>query len=255
MEHKVNFKNWLLEERKQSLQVDEFVEKLKTNYSTALQKYKKGIAIYRGSPTHNTNDILLINPRTSERKSANTKNYYTLIMSSSPKWSKYPPRNLSLICSTNYQFASDYGMPLVVLPENNARIGICSEEDLWASSYNGVELENFPHIISKIFRYYLNEEFDSSIEDLKRGCKLLDVVAEKDKSVYKNIKSTLDIDYSGNMLKDLYDFLTPEHFEFSLDSISTLDEIYNCEVWTDANCLLVDDDLLNKILEDENYEL
>jgi hypothetical protein len=251
----MNFKNWLLEERKQELEIDEFVEKLKTKYSSALDKYKKGIVIYRGSSTYNTNDILLINPRTSERKSANTKNYYTLIMSNSPKWSKYPPRDLSSICSIGIKYAKSYGMPLVVLPENNARIGICSDDDLWKSSYNGITLEHFPDDLSNIFRYYLNEEFDSSIENLKQGCKLLDAVAEKDKSVYKYIKSTLDIDYSGNMLKDLYDFLTPEHFEFSLDSISALDEVDNCEVWTDANCLVVDGILLDKILKDENYEL
>lgn len=50
-----------------------------------------------------------------------------------------------------------------------------------------VLLEHFPDDLSNIFRYYLNEEFDSSIENLKQGCKLLDAVAEKKTKVYINI--------------------------------------------------------------------
>jgi hypothetical protein len=254
MEHKVNFKNWLLEERKQGLSIEELIEELKTNYSTALQKYKRGIAIYRGSSTYLAGNPFVTNPRVSKRKSANTKNYYTLIMSSSPKWSKYPPRNLSLICSTDYEYASDYGMPLVVLPENNARIGICNYEDLWQSWYNGVELENFPHIISKIFNTHLKKDFDSSPAEFRDGCKLLDKMAEEI-NLAKELNKRLKIKYSGNMLSDLLHFLTPENFSFTLTSIQDLSKVKNREVWTDSKCLLVDKQMLDKLIKNGKYEL
>jgi len=75
--------------------------------------------------------------RTTERKSANTYNYYTLWMDNDPAWASFPKRSRSLICSTSLNIASSYkgqgGKPMVVIPVENCTIGVCSAADLWES--------------------------------------------------------------------------------------------------------------------------
>ena len=96
----------------------------------ALQSYRKNNIIYRGLYDKSIN-FGLVDPKKFTRASANTENYYTLIVSNSPRWKNYPRRDQSLICSTERNTAYSYGEPYVILPFDRSRIGIVPGTDFW----------------------------------------------------------------------------------------------------------------------------
>jgi len=83
--------------------------------------------IYRGIEELNTkSDYFEIDPKQRIRKSARTRNYYTLIMSHSDVWKDYPPRDKSMICTQNKEVANMYGHTNVfrVIPYDGSRWGV-----------------------------------------------------------------------------------------------------------------------------------
>jgi len=87
--------------------------------------------IYRGA-SYNT-ALGFINTNDFTRTSANTQNYYTLWMDNSEDWADYPKRSKSLICTNDLSNTANYGDSYIIIPEDNAKIGICPGEDLWYS--------------------------------------------------------------------------------------------------------------------------
>ena len=97
--------------------------------------------IYRGIYSRNQlelSNLMLFNPKVIERESANTHNYYTWIIDSSPDWEEYPKRSKSLICATDPWICENFGEQTYrVIPFNGAKIGKCTETDFW----NAFDLE------------------------------------------------------------------------------------------------------------------
>lgn len=89
--------------------------------------------IWRGfSSLTNTNfHAFYVDPSTSERRSQNTLNYYTLLMDNSPFMKGWPKRSRSLICSTSSSTASGYGQPFALFPYNGTRLAWCHSYDIW----------------------------------------------------------------------------------------------------------------------------
>lgn len=87
--------------------------------------------IYRGM--YNTSPIIFGNGNNMNRRSANTQNYYTLLIDNNAKWNEFPKRSKSFICSTDTNNASMYGKTYLVIPLENQPIGICPENDFWWS--------------------------------------------------------------------------------------------------------------------------
>lgn len=67
------------------------------------------------------------------RQSANTRNYYTLLVDSSDNWEAFPPRSKSWICSTSSDTARGFGNAFVVFPKDNEHIAVCNSSDFWNS--------------------------------------------------------------------------------------------------------------------------
>ena len=74
-----------------------------------------------------------IDPSNFKRKSAHTKNYYTLIIDNSENWSEYPDRSKSIVCTTGQRAASNYGDTYLVIPEGSPSVGIAPARDIWFS--------------------------------------------------------------------------------------------------------------------------
>lgn len=94
------------------------------------------IKLFRGfrgiSP--NTEDVYYSkNP--SNRRSANTTNYFTSIVDGYlPEWKPYPNRSDSFICSTGDSYASSFGTICKIIPADpNALLGVCPSPDIWDS--------------------------------------------------------------------------------------------------------------------------
>jgi len=100
---------------------------------TAIQAFDRGARIYRGLAYSDAPYLHKPQMQFGQRTSANTENYYTLVVDHDPAWSDYPPRSSSIIASTRLHVARGYGTPYVVLPEHDPQIGICSRSDYWVS--------------------------------------------------------------------------------------------------------------------------
>ena len=143
----MKFSEFLIEEnlgRRKIISREEAKETIRNNCMDMAKKYvneKQGI--FRG--TWIKNDFLLGDSNNKIRKSANTENYYTLLIDNSPKWIKYPKRSESFICSSTENNASGYGTVYLVLPFDNTKIAICPENDFWNS---------FEYNLSKVFKNF-----------------------------------------------------------------------------------------------------
>lgn len=105
--------------------------------SDALNGYIKNTSrIFRGNTDLNSSYYIWTSG--SERTSPYaTNNIYNLLLSNLPSWKKYPKRDLSLVGTTNADSASHYGLDIfIVLPVDNAKIGVCSAYDIWESFSN-----------------------------------------------------------------------------------------------------------------------
>lgn len=85
--------------------------------SVALDSLDQGVHIFRG--VGGTFSSVRFKPQmhAGYRKSANTYNYYTLLIDNDPAWSAYPPRSASVIASTNHDYARNYGSCICCCPK------------------------------------------------------------------------------------------------------------------------------------------
>lgn len=233
--------------------------------------------IYRGLP--GKFDYGFVQPSQYVRQSRNTENYYTLMIDNFPSWKKYPKRSRSLICSSDVYYASGFGNLYQVFPEKNGLIGVCSEMDIWSSfpmlgdhdldAFNTFLKEMFQEamIISKGLEAKLVGRLSGLMEikvptynDLLRYFKVCDSVDRK--VLKRSLPDSTElfwskkIDYLDKhdvpLLKVLEDALDPDRNDFELirygqKPIPKKDR----EVWTDSNCLLIDDELVGNIFKGE----
>lgn len=227
-------------------------------------KYPDKFPVYRGSRlvvSHGRAD-----PKKLDRKSANTKNYYTYILDNSSAWSQYPDRKNSFICTTSeetgWEFALKNGGDVYrLIPFDDARFGIAPSIDIW-SSFN---------TITSRYKMYMNA-FNDMLNDMAR-------------MVFSNNRGIRDDDYTsfrqdiiklGSDKKRLYDTMSnvyemgggiPHYYvTFAYDYYLTDQNLYefleklmhpdkngfsvgkygslshpspNREVWTDSECLFI----------------
>jgi hypothetical protein len=137
----------------------------------ALRKYRRnGVAIYKGSDNYGTEPGVFYRDPTAHaqpRISANTQNYTTLWVDGDPRWSKFPPRSRSLICTTYADTAASFGDVAVVIPLQDTKIGVCPEQDFWDSfsetipgGYSSIPSLNafIDHTIRKQLKRKLNQK-------------------------------------------------------------------------------------------------
>jgi hypothetical protein len=127
----ITFKQFLYEagsERTKTLTSEEAINLIKQHCMGYIKS--KNSKIYRG--TFNSSSTFLGDSNLGkERKSANTSNYYTLYLDNAPEWKGYPKRSRSFICSTDKSNAQGFGSLYLVLPYDDANIGIVPTADLW----------------------------------------------------------------------------------------------------------------------------
>ncbi len=120
------------------------------SYTEFLDLYNKNcklfnpssMMIYRGNRQLEDAKFGFADPRSSSpRPSRNTYSFTMWLMESMDEWSKYPLRSKSLICSTDYGYASGYGKTFNVIPYDNAKIGVCASMDFFDSMSKGSQIE------------------------------------------------------------------------------------------------------------------
>jgi len=257
----MRLKLFMSKRRSKKIKKNKTIDLIKENCKQALNKYKKDIIIFRGIKSND--NFLFVDPKSSKpRRSAHTKNYYTLINDNSSYWKQYPKRSESLICTTSSNTTEGYGTSYIVLPYDNAKIGVCSKSDYWFSFPNLFKLADgyydmslFNNELERLFQQVDIELSDKSYKDLQHSFSLFDITFDHD---VDSIDSLINED-SYNILKG-YDkvwdlmkhfntLLAPEPNKFDLYKINNLDGDVDKEVWTDSKAVLIN--INNKDILDE----
>jgi len=247
----MRLKNYLVEQagRTKNLSLDEAVVIVKKNCMKAYNAYKnESSQIFRGID-ESSYSCGYIDPKKGVRRSANTTNHYTLIMDNSSKWTKYPKRSQSIICSSSQRSAGSYGTLYMVLPYDKARIGVCPEGDIWYSFGKTLKytMNTFNENVKKIFikaevsSYQIT---DSSIKFLKNACKEFDSKMTHHSIIKKFINSETEWlkDYKGNLWDLFEQVLDPNKNGFKL--IKPGDNLpKEKEVWTDGSSILIKENM------------
>ena len=175
------------------------------------------------------------------RVSANARNnYYTLLMDNLPSWSKYPLRSRSIICSTNDEVARDYGTLYVVIPYDDANIGIASNEDIWASFKMG-SLNDFNEFLGRAFIEHGLKVGQSSYKNLEKALIEINKSGKKDGDKY-NI-----FDKDRDVMKQLDRIMSPKYngFKHGIKNMSP-----HKEVWIQGKSILVNEYIFWGMMED-----
>ena len=208
-------------------QIVENTESDYSNYSEAFDRYKKGYCIYKGMQNF-TKPVEILKPL--QRKSKNTTNYMTTLMSNLPEWSAYPKRNYCTVCSSNYKYAEEYGEIYHIFPENGSKIGICRTEDIFESFLIPVPILNL--FLNKVASN--DSDYESMIHDLK----VVFIPSELNKW-----KDTIKyfLERKINSFDSFIKIISPNFNKFKLVNITnySVTRANNREVWTNGNCLAI----------------
>jgi len=297
----MRLKSYIIEEYKKKhrgieLSIDE-VMRISKHYSDAIEtllRNENAIIMTRATGQHF--DYKYVNPKKEEtRVSANTFNYYTLIIDNSKSWSKYPKRSQSIICINNdFKTMNDYYY--WVVPKNKAIIGECPNYDFWFSfnkkasnmdsDFNEIIrlIINFPHLEKiknkngdPIIKYinmsniydYMNaykiklKRFDSSLSEFKKALNNFDKWFKK-QNIFDVPTLKHNLYYHSDWLKEwkgepfyklLEKTLNPKENGFKLTTVKYLTS--GKESWTDAECLVIHHDNIKEVLSenDKKYHI
>jgi len=205
-------------------------------------------------------DILIIDPKQHNRKSANTKNYYTLIMDNHENWKNHPNRSNSLICTYNKVLKDERPLEdnFRIIPFDGSNWGYTYKADLWDCFYPGANVTcDALYDLGNYFKIPIRDDnYEEFVEDVN---KLDDKLSKKNykkfekKMVYGSpvrqnaweIWEDWCIDHSE---LSLIDYLTEAKFSpFSAQppvEPTTYPKIIDrgdtgIECWTDSTCLLI----------------
>ena len=248
----MKFSNWLNESRGQKLDLSETIEIVQKNCKQILENYKKNANyIYRGIKS--TDDYIFIEPKKHVRKSANTANYYTLLFDHIlPSWKKFPQRSESIICTTRRDSAASYaqGAPHIILPFDNAKIGVCPKSDIWMSFLMDMDLTEFNDNLEFYMELagQLKSDVESNPNSLKKALEETgkfmknnkeEIEANPDYKWYSLFYS-LFMNYNGTFLQFLNNLLDPSKNNFEL--IKPKDNIGKFkmnEMWTESPSIMI----------------
>lgn len=227
--------------------------------------------IMRGMGFNSTEKMYVGDGNKLVRTSANTANYYTMLMSDYlPSWKYVPRRDKSFICSTSSSTASAYGSVYVVVPLEDQSIGICSAPDFWQSFPNVnksledqyMSLNGFNRVLSSLYsflmtkkgsvvdEYISHDDKNAFFSDLEKMFK----VVKEGNHVYRSS----DIEHLANYLKkyntikDAFDDLfNPEKNDIKVKPYSDFYDIdRKVEVWMSGKVLFIKYEHYDKIREE-----
>jgi hypothetical protein len=265
------------------LSLDEVI-RVSRHYSKAIEKLLKNenSVIMTRTTLGSYFDYKYINPKKEEpRVSANTFNYYTLIIDNSKKWSKYPKRSQSIIClNDSYSTMDDFYY--WVVPKNGAVIGECNSRDFWVSfenissmddyfneyvrlflnfpyidsNFNDIHIENINNKNKKDYSYNIKlKRFDSNLSEFKKAVKNFDrwwknqktLTLQEFKSNFSNISWIKKWNGKESLYNVLEKTLDPSKNGFKIKTIKNIE--IDKESWTDAECLIIHYENIEKVLK------
>lgn len=239
---------------------DTFKALISNDFSEAWERVEAGAMIYKGM-----GDIPLgINffKPIKNRKSANTNNFYTLVINEDPRFMEFP--NRSVICSTSIAEAKGYANSVaslgIILPKNGTTIAICPSNDIWNTPialstrkvlwfYYGRLIESMINILGKnshIKSYNdLLDLGDRAHQMLNDGT--IDYESLKSKTKHELILSMLDeIFKRKDGMKTILKRFSPN--DFVTQNIKSFSAPDNREVWFDSDFIAIRAEYIESLL-------
>jgi hypothetical protein len=229
------------------------INKILENYNTIITACKdsNNKLLYRANKANNATPIFTISDV--HRKSAATNNVYTVLISKIlPSWENWPKRNESIIFTNDIWAASSYlndedfqirgriqNRALYnIFPNNNAKIAVCSSDDMWNSFQNIQNLDAFDIKFISLLNYacvqsgYKNYtkkaiEILFNKEDTEEILNILNITEKYIHSLDDNaIKKILQ---SGTVASEItvFSLIFHEIKHNNKNIIDTLDDIFN----------------------------
>ena len=251
--------SYILQEARKGIQnisEEEAIAFIRNNCANNLRVYNEKMRfVYRG--TRLDGEYNLVDPSQRERKSANTYNYYTLMIDNFPEWKEFPKRSKSLICTTDKGYTFTYGVPFIVLPVDEAKFGECPDTDIWDSlrllnkKYGFYNADQFMVILNKLFTIATKkpiETYHNLIEIMQQIAhnglikeKIIKELNNDENDYFSQIKIkrfVLHMMKKDNLLT-LRKILDPQTNGFQLKNLSNINYFASREVWTSDKCLLI----------------
>ena len=250
----MKFRKYLIlnEGRSKSITYDEFRKLLDSKCSDAVSAYKKGKKLYRGLADEKP--FVYIDPKYFIRRSANTANFYTLLIDNSSKWKNYPKRSQSIICSNDYETATGYGFVYTVFPFNGANFGVCPTDDIWTSFTYKIShgLIDWIDSLESITRKYGINLDDHKYSTFIKTLKMFDERYKEINDGWNEPSKYAKVEYEKwfkgytpekGMKTHLDDIFDPKKNGFNLiNSLHKLPPaVQDREVWTDSKCVMAFD--------------
>lgn len=257
----MKFKNLLLKEgRSKEISKDEIYSYLT---SKDFNIHKNASKIYRKISGFESK-YGIVRPQNYKRKSANTSNYYTLIIDNSPKWSSYPKRSKSIVCwAVNDK--DDTPAPLhalyYIIPKERSKVGVVPKSDIWKSRFPFGSMQSFIMRVNNIASYAFGENVDNlpddNIQEFEKSIDKIDSIIKNKKGGYKkalNRSKSLYLTSLGKSLikrfinskknrlfEFLFEVLDPQKAGFKVEEYSKQFSVSGPanEVWIADTCLLV----------------
>lgn len=229
----MKFIQFLNEKYKESL-TEEEVKKI---IAEKCKNFDHGNPIWRGM--NNSGDFTKITGQNGYRESANTFNYYTVLIDHFSK-KGMPLRSKSIICSTEHSYAKNYGDVYAIIPYDDTIIGVVNNPDIW-----GVPVEfnsGYREEIDELNNIYQSKGIKSdSYSSIKDGIiKLIEKGDTKIIEIFGDDPSRVDVE-----LKDAY---SPEFLRFDYMTSKEYDKYYkNSELWISGPCVAIKKEIYKKI--------
>ncbi len=215
--------------------------------------FENSVPIFRGI-TDLEKGYYLSNPKAFKRVSKNTSNTYTHLMDKLPKWSSYPKRSESLICSLSYRTAqnfSDNGTASLVIPFDNSKIGVCPESDLWDSFGKTLprdwDLSSFNSSLGEFLAEQNKKSIDLTADEMWEFFQLPEIESQfedwkKDFLHHPFNRPPVEALKKNDFLSIFEFILDPEINDFRVFTTKNFDYDLadsDLEVWTDGPCLVI----------------
>lgn len=229
--------------------------------------------IFRGSDVPSG----IINTSGMSRTSANTRNFYTVWIDGDPSWHLYPKRSKSLICGSDADYPSEFGDLKLVIPADNARVGItrAAAFDMWDAFR--ATLKKMEHRVHYNLEALINDlgtmidlrgNHSAAHKLLARGSETdyddlvamlasltaaeiekmsVDPDVDADDRQILSIWSEYMVDYNwGDMHDALTELLDPETNGFRTSSAGRFAAIFSAssEVWVEGEVAMIDVEML-----------
>jgi hypothetical protein len=217
------------------------------------------------------------------RKAANTSNFINLLVSRSSKWKDYPKRESAYICTTDLDNANNFGDPYLVIPADDAGIGVVPAFDFWCGfkefdkMFKGGGVEMMNEVLSaicqrfgepidnstdyaeltRILRSIWREDLEDMIGDHPDTNKDFHDMSDKIHVDFHNeysrrIKMIAEkMDYRESMLTFLEGLLDPAASGFTHTKGETFHVEGDHEVWIGGTCAFIS---ISEFVDEYDYE-